>query len=425
MKLLLTTIAAVLLVGTAFADPIHDAAFDGIIARVQEELDKGVDVNTEDEFGFTALHFAAWVGHKEIAVLLIENGADVNANSWSGLTPLHDAATNISKDIIELLIDNGADVNAKDEEGFTPLDHAAIWDHKEIADLLVIHGGKSGAADSIHVAAAVGNIEAVKQHLAAGEDVNAKDEFGYTPLHNAAWIGHKEIAELLISKGADVTVVDGDGYTALDWAIYLDDPSASREDKAAKKQIAVLLRKHGGKTGERLKIEDALIDAALEGNIEAVKQHLAAGADVNAKDEFGATPLHNAVWEGHKETAELLIDRGGDVNVLDEDGYTPLDWAESQEHKELADLLRKHGGKTGEEIALKSLMPRLTYSRELFGFSFTAKDGMTYVVEVTQDFKQWGELETIEGTGKQAKFNDPRQPLVPFKRNFYRVKVVE
>jgi len=423
--LLLTTIAAVLLVGTAFADPIHDAVFDGVIARVQAELDKGVDVNAEDEFGFTPLHFAAWVGHKEIAVLLIKNGADVNANSWNGLTPLHDAATNISKDIIELLIDNGADVNAKDEEGFTPLDHAAIWDHKEIADLLVIHGGKSGAADSIHVAAAVGNIKAVKQHLAAGEDVNAKDEFGYTPLHNAAWIGHKEIAELLISKGADVNVVDGDGYTALDWAIYLDDPSASREDKAAKKQIAVLLRKRGGKTGERLMIEDALIDAALEGNIEAVKQNLAAGADVNAKDEFGGTPLHNAVWDGHKEIAELLIAKGANVNVLDGDGYTPLDWAESQEHKELADLLRKHGGKTGEEIALKSLMPRLTYNRGLFGFSFTAKDGMTYVVELTQDFKQWGELETIEGTGKQVKFIDPRQPLVPFKRNFYRVKVVE
>jgi len=70
-------------------------------------------------------------------------------------------------------------------------------------------------------------------------------------------------------------------------------------------------------------------------------------------------------------------------------------------------------------------MPRLTYSRGLFDFSFTAKNGMTYVVEVTQDFKQWGELETIEGTGKQVKFTDPRQPLLPFKRNFYRVKVVE
>ena len=423
--LLLTTIAAVVLAGTAFADPIHDAVFDGVIARVQAELDKGVDVNTEDEFGFTPLHFAAWVGHKAIAELLIENGADVNANSWSGLTPLHDAATNINDEIIELLIDNGADVNAKDEEGFTPMDHAAIWDHKEIVDLLVKHGGKSGAADSIHVAAAVGNIEAVKQHLATGEDVNAKDEFGFTPLHNAAWIGHKDVAELLIAKGADVNVVDGDGYTALDWAIYLDDPSASREDKVAKKQIAVLLRKHDGKTGEKLKIEDALIDAAVEGNIEAVKQNLFAGADVNAKDEFGGTPLHNAASEGHKEIAELLIAKGADVNFLDEDGYTPLDWAESQEHKELAELLRKHGGKTGGEIALKSLMPRLTYNRELFGFSFTAKDGMTYVVEVTQDFKQWGELETINGTGKQFKFIDPRQPLVPFKRNFYRVKLVE
>ena len=72
-------------------------------------------------------------------------------------------------------------------------------------------------------------------------------------------------------------------------------------------------------------------------------------------------------------------------------------------------------------------MPRLEYGKDQwpFGFSFTAKDGMTYVVEVSQDFKQWGELETIEGTGKQVKFIDPRQPLVQFKRNFYRVKLVE
>ena len=72
-------------------------------------------------------------------------------------------------------------------------------------------------------------------------------------------------------------------------------------------------------------------------------------------------------------------------------------------------------------------MSRLEYGKERwpFDFSFTPKSGKTYVVEVTQDFKQWGELETIEGTGKQVKFIDPRQPLVPFKRNFYQVKLVE
>jgi ankyrin repeat protein len=46
---------------------------------------------------------------------------------------------------------------------------------------------------SIHEAASDGNIEAVKQHLAAGTDVNAKTKNGRTPLYNAAW-GDKEIA---------------------------------------------------------------------------------------------------------------------------------------------------------------------------------------------------------------------------------------
>ena len=48
--LLLTTIAAVVLVGTAFADPIHDAARNGDLAGVQAELDKGADVNAKDTF---------------------------------------------------------------------------------------------------------------------------------------------------------------------------------------------------------------------------------------------------------------------------------------------------------------------------------------------------------------------------------------
>jgi len=68
-----------------------------------------------------------------------------------------------------------------------------------------------GSSVDIHEAAFDGNIEAVKQHLAAGADVNAKNDGGYTPLHYAAFNGHKEIAELLIAKGADVNAKDGIG----------------------------------------------------------------------------------------------------------------------------------------------------------------------------------------------------------------------
>ena len=59
--------------------------------------------------------------------------------------------------------------------------------------------------------------------------------------------------------------------------------------------------------------ERALLEAAVDGNIEAVKQHLAAGTDVNAMEE--AFTL--AAEYGHKEIVELLIAKGADVNAKD------------------------------------------------------------------------------------------------------------
>jgi ankyrin repeat protein len=94
--------------------------------------------------------------------------------------------------------------------------------------------------------------------------------------------------------------------------------------------------------------------AASQGNIEVVKQHLADGADVNAKNKVGAAhhhaPLHFAAMQGHKEIAEQLIANGADVNAKGKVGATPLEFAELRNHTELANLLRKHGGKTGEEL---------------------------------------------------------------------------
>ncbi len=88
-------------------------------------------------------------------------------------------------------------------------------------------------------------------------------------------------------------------------------------------------------------------EAAKEGNIEAVKQHLADGTDVNVKDKYGRTPLHAAAVGGSKEVVELLIAKGADVNAKYEECATSLDWAKNQE---TADLLRKHGGKTYLEL---------------------------------------------------------------------------
>ena len=97
------------------------------------------------------------------------------------------------------------------------------------------------------------------------------------------------------------------------------------------------------------KVPDISIhDAAHQGNIEDVRQHLAAGVDVNAKNVGGGTPLHYAATSAQKEIAKLLIAKGADVNARDDDGETPLDTAIQIRSTKLADLLRKHGGKRGD-----------------------------------------------------------------------------
>jgi len=121
---------------------IHDAAESGNIEAVKQAIADGADVNAKDKHAVTPLHRAAFYGHKEIAELLISKGADVKAKNYGGYTPLHYAST---KEIAELLIAKGADVNAKTKRGDTPLDWAIKYKRTETADLLRKHGGKTGA----------------------------------------------------------------------------------------------------------------------------------------------------------------------------------------------------------------------------------------------------------------------------------------
>ena len=96
--------------------------------------------------------------------------------------------------------------------------------------------------------------------------------------------------------------------------------------------------------------EDRLRFAAIDGNIEAVKSRLAAGANASGPDKYGWTALHFAASGGRKEIVELLIANGADVNQMSDRGVTPLNGAIGRDYTEITELLRKHGAKTGEEL---------------------------------------------------------------------------
>ena len=91
----------------------------------------------------------------------------------------------------------------------------------------------------------------------------------------------------------------------------------------------------------------ALLDAAMNGNIASIKQHLDAGANVSTKDVNDWTPLYNA---GKKEIAELLISRGADVNATDKSGWTPLH-AAVMGGKETVELLIANGANVNARVA--------------------------------------------------------------------------
>jgi len=81
-------------------------------------------------------------------------------------------------------------------------------------------------------------------------------------------------------------------------------------------------------------IDKALLEGCKEGDFNKVRLAINFGADVNAKGNWGRTPLHLASWHNRIETAKLLLDRGADVEAKNEFGLTPWDFAQSDGMRE-------------------------------------------------------------------------------------------
>lgn len=156
-----------------------------------------------------------------------------------------------------LLLGARASVEARDAHGFTPL-HWAAHDEGSLSPTCI---------EQLH---------------AAGADVDATDDGGFTPLHHAAELGTLKSLEALLEAGASVDAADAGSRSALHEVVVRESTSA--------------------------------FDAAA-----AAQRLLARGADVNARDDDGVTPLHRAAQAGRVEVVAVLLANGADESAVTHD----------------------------------------------------------------------------------------------------------
>jgi serine/threonine-protein phosphatase 6 regulatory ankyrin repeat subunit B len=202
---------------------------------------------------------------------------------------------------------------------------SALADYPDYREMILAVANEKAARREesllpLHLAVRSGNIaevdRVIKEHIGKNtekEQVNIKDEVGWSSLHEAAHSGFHEVVEHLIKLGANVDEMNKEGSTPLHLA-------------------------------------------ASSGHVEATDALITAGANLKAMNEDGSTPLHLAGRCGEIEVARKILDRGGKVETVDVNGNIPLHLASNVGHAEMVRFLIKAGSDVNA-ANLKGVVP--------------------------------------------------------------------
>lgn len=208
------------------------AAQEGNSDQVRKLLNAGAVVDHRDQYGLTALAWAAGLGNEEVVQILLDEGAAVDHQDWHGRLPLSWAAKNGNEAIVRLLLEHDAVADCMDHWGNTPLIWAAYTGNEAIVRLLLEHG-------------AVVNYQ-------------GRYRWSYIPLMCAAWNGEKEVVRMLLERGSDLPTDEA----AI--RLYIEQHENLETEYQLRKQSMMwgLINGHRGIAGQRA----ATTKQALESN---------------------------------------------------------------------------------------------------------------------------------------------------------------
>jgi len=332
------------------------AAEEDDFQRATVLLKKHVAPDGAQGDGTTALHWAGYNDDLPLAQLLIGAGAKPDARTrLRGLTPLHMAAETGDQALIDALLSAGASVDALNESGTTPLMIASASGSTAAVTTLLLHGAnvnareKANGETALFFAASHDRAAVVRLLLSKGADATVK-----TPVSKLARISVGPDGELLDGKKNAKEGAKLEGSDAAQASASL--PSSESADKALVDKTRAAAQPEDGNAEKAKapaakpddKVKDAygftaadrqkrvfgatqfggltaLMVAARDGRISAVKAFLDAGADVNqTSDTDHATPLILAIINGHYDLAKALLDGGANPRLATTDGATAL-----------------------------------------------------------------------------------------------------
>ena len=344
--------------------------------KIESLYRKTVDkVNTLSE-----LHQCKRGNDAEKAVeLVLNDGLDINTPALCNRTPLLWASLSSSGEFIETLIDLGADVNAqRTDDKVTPLILSASWNNFMAVYLLLDHEADSNIARAdgnspLHIAVSNGFFHITKLLIKKGSNVNLQNKEGRTPLFLGVKNKQKHLIKLLIENEADVTIGYKENSTD---RIYLvrgkDRGRAAWQYVLVKKHLLGLFlkRMNGGsldgadfgavlRSGWGKDPAEGTIDQILEecdfkeipgvtvlhiaskenNEPEIIDLLVKSGANVNAQDAEGFTPLHMAAIHGNLKIVKKLVDLEADVNIITTDGKNAAELAHLNEELEIEEYL--------------------------------------------------------------------------------------